>query len=430
MQQRNGVFRDCIAIAALLAAELVVVGCGGSTSGDAPPTTSLNSNAVPAAVVAAQKAATPVAPAIVAADNAFGLNLLDTLLDANGGDNIAISPLSAALALQILYNGAAGSTQQAMAQTLGLGTLSDSALNGDNAALQASLISADPKVQVTIANSLWIDQSGSPVLPSFTQTNETYYGATIGDLAGAPADVNAWVAGETHGLITQLLPAGKYQYAIIANVLYFKGQWTTAFDPGNTASAPFTLSSGSQTSAQLMHQTGSFAYGEGALHGVGFQAVRIPYGQGRLSMLIVLPSTGADVTSFVAGIALDDLNGLIGRLNLSTVAIALPRFSASYGASLTAALASMGMGIAFSPSADFAALAAGFRVNVLQHKTVIEVDETGTVAAAATGGGVTTVATQLYTMTVDHPFLYAIQDDETGELLFVGVLMDPNQPSP
>jgi hypothetical protein len=69
-----------------------------------------------------------------------------------------------------LYNGAAGSTQQAMAQTLKLGTLSAQALNNDNAALQASLIGADPKVQLTVANSLWIDQTDGPVLPSFTQT--------------------------------------------------------------------------------------------------------------------------------------------------------------------------------------------------------------------------------------------------------------------
>jgi serpin B len=147
-------------------------------------------------------------------------------------------------------------------------------------------------------------------------------------------------------------------------------------------------------------------------------------------MLIVLPAAGADVTSFVSAITLGDLNGLIAQLDPYMVAIALPRFTASYGSSLTGALTSMGMGIAFGPSADFSALAPGFSVNVVEHKTVVEVDETGTVAAAATGIGVTTVAPQQYTITMDHPFLYAIQDDKTGELLFIGVLMNPNQPSP
>jgi serine protease inhibitor len=430
MQQRNHVLRACIAIGALLAAELVLVGCGGgspSTNGQStPPVASLSANAIPTAVALAQKADTPVDPAIPAADNAFGLNLFDTLLPGSDGGNIAISPLSVALALQVLYNGAAGSTQQAMTQMLKLGTLSAQALNSDNAALQASLMSVDPKVQLTIANSLWVDQSDGPVLPSFTQTDEAYYGATVGDLAGAPANVNAWVDSETHGLITQLMPPGEYEDAIIANVLYFKGQWTTSFDPTNTVAASFTLSSGSQTPTELMHQTGSFAYAAGTLHGVNFQAVRMPYGQGRLGMLIILPNAGADVTRFVADVTVDDLNGLIEQLEPSTVTIALPRFTASYGASSTGALASMGMGIAFGPSADFSALAPGFSVNVVEHKTVIEVDETGTVAAAATGGGDSLVAPQQYTMTMDHPFFYAIQDDKTGALLFIGVLMNPS----
>jgi serine protease inhibitor len=420
----------CIPVAAVLAIGVIPVGCGGGTLSanqqSTPPGTSSGAGATPTAVALAQKADTPVDPAIVTADNAFGLSLFDTLLGGSGGGNIAISPLSVALALHVLYNGAAGSTQQAMAQTLKLGTLSAQALNNDNAALQASLMSADPKVQLTIANSLWIDQTDGPVLPSFTQTDETYYGATIGDLAGAPDNVNAWVDSETHGLITQLLPPGEYVDAIIANVLYFKGQWTTSFDPSNTDTAPFTLSNGSQTPMELMHQTGSFPYAAGTLHGVDFQAVRMPYGQGRFSMLIILPNAGANVTSFVTAITVDDLNGLMAQLELAMVTIGLPRFTASYGTSLTGALGSMGMGIAFGPSADFSALAPGFWINLVEHKTVVEVDETGTIAAAATGVGLDAVATQQYTIIMNHPFFYAIQDDKTRDLLFIGVLMNPS----
>jgi serine protease inhibitor len=433
MQRGNHDLASGTVVGALLAAVLALAGCGGGSSGAAqsPPGgaqngTSAGGAAMPTAVAQAQKADTQVDPAIVTADNSFGLSLLDSLLPASGGGNIAISPLSVTLALQVLYNGAAGSTQQAMAQTMQLGALSDQTLNNDNAALQASLINPDPKVQLTIANSLWIDQSSNPVLPSFTQTDETYYGATVGDLAGAPANVNAWVDSETHGLITQLMPAGVYQDAIIANVLYFKGQWTSSFNPADTSAAPFTLSDGSQASAQLMHQTGPFPYAAGTLHGSNFQAVRMPYGQGRLTMLVVLPDASVNITDFVAGITASELNSLVARLHTSTVNIALPRFSASYGTSLTAALTSLGMSIAFGPSADFSALAPGFSVNVVEHKTVVEVDETGTVAAAATGIGVASVATQEFTMTMDHPFFYAIQDDKTGALLFIGVLMNPN----
>jgi serine protease inhibitor len=419
----------CTALGALLAAGALLMGCEGSVSynqAQNPPVGTSSGNSVPTAVEQAQKIDAPVDPAIVVADNAFGLSLFNTLLPGSGGKNIAISPLSVALALQVLYNGAAGATQQSMTQTLELGTLSDQALNTDNAALQASLINPDPEVELSIANSLWVDQTASPVSQAFTQTDETYYGATLGNLAGAPANVNAWVDSETHGLIPELLPPGVYHDAIIANVLYFKGQWSTSFDPDNTTAAPFTLSDGSQTSTEMMHQTGSYAYAAGTLHGSNFQALRMPYGQGRLGMLIILPDAGDNLTGFIAALTIDELNGLITQLSPSTVTVALPRFTASYENSLSGALASMGMGVAFGLSADFSALTPGFLVGVVEHKTVVEVDETGTVAAAATGITGPTVATQQYTMTMDHPFFYAIQDQRTGELLFIGVLMDPS----
>lgn len=432
MRPFNPALTPGTAIGVLLATGVLLVGCEGSVSynqAQSPPVSMSSGTSAPTAVEQAQEIDAPVDPAIVAADNAFGLSLFDTLLPGSGGKNIAISPLSVALALQVLYNGAAGATQQAMTQTLDLGTLNDRALNTDNAALQASLLNPDPEVQLSIANSLWVDQTGGPVSPAFTQTDETYYGATVGDLAGAPAKVNAWVDSATHGLIAELLPPGEYQDAIIANVLYFKGQWSTSFDPANTTAATFTLSDGTETAAEMMHQTGSYAYAAGTLHGSAFQALRIPYGQGRLSMLIILPDAGDNLASFISGLTLGGLNGLVAQLNPSTVTVALPRFTASYGTSLTGALASMGMGVAFGPSADFSALAPGFHVSVVEHKTVVEVDETGTVAAAATGIIDTSVVTRQYTMTMDHPFFYAIQDERTGELLFIGALMDPSSGS-
>jgi serine protease inhibitor len=413
------------ALGILLAVVLVGCGAGGSGATVQAPTGG-PANATPTAVALALKEASPVDPAIVSADNDFGLSLLDALLPGSNGQNIAISPLSAALALQILYNGAAGSTQQAMTQTLDLGALGVAALNNDNAALQASLINPDPAVQLVVANGLWLDQGSNTVSTSFTTIDQTFYGATLGDLADAPNNVNAWVDTETQGLITQLLPAGVYHDAIIANVLYFKGQWTTPFNPDNTIAAPFTLSAGSQTSAQLMQQTANFSYGSGTLYGSNYQALRLPYGQSRFSMLIILPDASANISSFVANITAKDLSDVAAQLEPAMVAVELPRFTASYGTSLIGALQSMGMGIAFGPSADFSALAPEFSPNVVVHKTVVEVDETGTVAAAATGIGTTTAVPQTYPMIMNRPFFYAIEDGKTGELLFIGVLMNPS----
>ena len=421
-----------ILAAALLAASLA--GCGSSSSSSSTSTippcggACLDPNRFPPAVEQDLQAKTPVDPAIVTADNTFGLSLLDTLIQegASSTGNIAIAPLSVSTALQITYNGAAGTTQQAMAQALQLGALTTQQLNDDNAALEAALINPDPQVAITIANSLWTNPNIT-VAPAFIQTNQTYYAATLGSLVNAPDDVNAWVSANTNGLITKILPPGDYStdVAVIANVVYFKGQWQYPFQSGLTTAQPFTLGDGTQTTVQMMHQPEIFPY----LQGSGFQAIRLPYGQGRLSMLVVLPTAGTDINTFVSGITATAIDSWEGQLQNANGNVALPRFSTNFGASLKDALTALGMGIAFTPNdADFSGIAPLTYISRVAHATVVEVDESGTVAAGATAVtiGTTVVEAPQFTMTMDHPFFYAIRDDQTGELLFVGVLANPN----
>ncbi len=430
MRQHN---RYPLRTAILLMLAGAVGGCGGSMSGsmnmnpNSPGMPNMPSSpAAPPAVMQAQQASTPVDPAIVAADNTFGVNLFQKLNSGANG-NVAIAPISVAMALQIVYNGAAGTTQQGMAQTLQLGSMNLQTLNDDNAALQASLLNPDPQVQLTIANSLWMHLGLNAVSAAFTQMDQNYYGATVGDLAGAPANVNDWVNTETNGLITSILPNADYasMVAVIANVIYFKGQWSTEFDPSRTAPASFTLVDGTQVSVPMMHQSATYGYFQGA----NFQALRLPYGQGRLSMLVVMPDPGTSFASFAAAMTADTLKGWVGQLQNGYGTVALPRFTTTYGASLVQPLTSLGMQAAFcsDPSAGFPGIGL-VCIGDVEHKTVVEVDETGTVAAGATGIGLMPVAVQapLFNITVDHPFLYAIRDDQTGELLFIGTMLNPS----
>lgn len=415
----------------MLACSLLLTACGGGggsvgSNPGAPPGGTANS-ATPPAVIQAQQAGTPVDPLLISADNTFGLNLLNTLLASDSG-NVAISPTSLNMALQILYNGAADSTAQAMSQTLQLQSLSLATLNNDNAALEASLLNPDPDVQITLANSLWMHLTDTPVLPSFTQLNQTYYGAEIGDLSGAPANVNAWIANVTNGLITNILPQADYTdiVAVIANAIYFKGEWTVAFDPTLTAPAPFTLSDGTQVSCQMMHQTGSFSFYGGGNYGV----LRIPYGQsGHLSMWIVMPGAGVNLNALVATITPAMFDTWDSGLQTINVQLGLPRFTTRYSASLPTPLTTLGMGIAFSQTqADFSALASrNTYVSDVEHQTVVEVDESGTVAAGATTITVAPTVAGLppAQLLIDQPFFYAIRDDQSGALLFIGTMENP-----
>ena len=402
-------------------------GGGGSQPAAATPAQPTPAPSMATAVAQALAAGTAVDPQIVSIDNGFGLSLFNTLNQGYAG-NLAISPTSVALALQIVYNGAAGTTQQGMAQALRVQGLSTLQLDSDNAALQASLSNPDPAVQLTLANSLWMHLSDNPVLASFIQANQTYYAAQIGDLAGAPADVNTWVASQTSGLITQILPADfnpATADAVIVNAIYFKAPWSSPFDSSQTAAQPFTLADGSQVSCQMMHQSGIFGY----LQGANFQMVRLPYGQdNHLSMIIALPAQGVSLASFVAALTNDELNTWIAGLQAVAGAIALPRFTSNYAGSLVSALTTLGMGVAFNPQlADFSGIAPLTYLSDVEHATLVQVDEAGTVAAGATSVsiGIEAVPANTFSMTMDHPFFYVIRDDLSGALLFIGTMVNP-----
>jgi serine protease inhibitor len=411
----NDHFIRCSSVAAVLAGALISSGCTSAT-----PTP-----VVGTAVAQARESSRPIAPQIVAADNAFGLALFNAL-NRNATSNLAISPVSIALALQMIYNGARGSTQQGMSQALQLQGLPALAVDKYNAPLQAALITPDPKAQLRIANSLWMHLRENPVLPSFASTNETYYAAKIGDLSGAPDDVNAWVAGETNGLIKKILPPDNYDRvaAVLANAIYFSEMWTSTFIPSLTQAAPFTLSDGTEISCQMMHKTSAFPYYSGS----NFQAVELPYGQTRrLRMLIILPAVGANLKSFVANMTSEELSEWIADLKPAHVEIGLPRFAAIYAGSLDNALKSLGMGAAFDANvANFTGITSRRPVYIsdIEHETVVKVDESGTVAA-----GATTVEAVAQSMPIDvimnRPFFYAIVDGKTGALLFIGTLINP-----
>jgi serine protease inhibitor len=437
LQRRVRAVSGHVLVSVLLVLTCGLMGCGDGTGARADQTQTPAT--VPQAVALAEENKTAVDPVIVAADNAFGLNALRVLQSRNGSTNISISPLSLSLALQILYNGAVGATQRQIAEALQLESLTTQQVNDGNAALQASLIDADAQVHLKVANSLWIQSGDRAVLPSFVQMDQAYYGATIGDVAGAPDNVNAWVAGETNGLISQILAPGNYSstIAIIANAVYFKGPWTATFDSRATVSRAFMLDNGTSEQVPMMQQQGTFSY----LHGDGFQLIRLPYARGRFSMAVLLPDSGTSLTTLTSGISADQLNGWVGQMQPSYGTVALPRFTTDAAADMVPVLQQLGMVIPFtclmpgSTSAyslpalpDFSALSSDhICVQGVAHEARVQVDEAGTVAAAATSATVvvTAVRQPLYTMTMDHPFLYAIRDDETGLLLFIGTLADP-----
>ncbi len=413
-------------VAGLVSVAIPLSGCGGgrSSSGTGP---------LPPAVSEALQRGTSVDPSVVTANNHFGFNLLGQLATATPNQNVFISPTSISLALEMTYNGAAGQTLSAMAQTLQLANPDPDTVNQANSALQASMVSPDLKVTLDIANSLWIRQSDHTVKPAFIQANQTYYGSQVGDLSGGVPPINAWVNSATQGTIPTILPDSydlRPVVAVLVNAIYFKGAWTTSFDPANTVNGSFTRPDGRSVSVPLMNQNGTYAY----YSGTGIQVIKLPYGSGRLNMLIALPAPGSDWAAFRSGITEENLASWTGKMQQTQGHVALPKFTISYGSGLYAPLTALGMGIAFDPRqadfsnlADFSGLVERAYLKDVIHKTYLAVDELGTTASAATGitVGVGSRPVSSFTMTVDHPFFCAIQDGKTDEILFMGLIIDP-----
>ncbi|PIG92120.1 serpin family protein [Gloeocapsopsis sp. IPPAS B-1203] len=362
---------------------------------------------------------------VVSANTRFGFKLFSQLLSQDSS-NVFISPTSIAIALAMLYNGASGETQQAMAQTLELQGIKLPEINTANAALLSALTNPDPDVQVAIANSLWARQE-YPFRKDFLQ-KQTFYKAQVTTLDFQSPDatntINAWVNQNTNGRIKQIVEQINPQDVLfLINAIYFKGRWTDEFDPNQTTNEPFFTKGGS-IQHPMMSQTGRYRYYENEQ----FQAVSLPYGKGRLSLYVFLPSENSNLTSFYQQLTSANWEKWLTQFNQREGSIRLPRFQMEYDLTLNDTLKALGMEVAFEDSADFSAMGDNLTLSEVKHKTFVEVNEEGTEAAAVTSGRVMAVSAPIdppFQMVVNRPFFCAIRDNQTGTILFMGSIVEP-----
>lgn len=368
---------------------------------------------------------------LVTANTTFGLKLFAQALKADSGKNVFISPSSVAIALAMTYNGAKGETQQAMARALELQGLSLADVNQSNAALIAALQKADPAVEVAIANSLWAQKDGG-FQREFLRRNQQFYKAQITELnfrqPGAAGKINAWVKQQTRGKISQIVDQVQPNLVLmLLNAVYFKGKWSQAFDAANTVERPFTLANGSRKQHPMMTQTGKYDYYETNQ----FQAVSLPYGEGRFSLYLFLPKSKSNLSSFYRDLTAANWNQWMNGFQSRPGSVQIPKFKLEYDLNLNNALKALGMGIAFDGErADFSGMSQGdLAIDQVRHKTFVEVNEVGTEAAAATSVGIVATSTQVpeppFQLVADRPFFCAIRDNETGSLLFMGAITNP-----
>ncbi len=373
---------------------------------------------------------------VVTANTQFGFNLFDEIRKTEQDKNIFISPFSVSVALAMTLNGAAGETEQAMTNTLQLQGLDSGTINGGYAGLRQTLLTADPKVTLTIANSLWARQ-GIPFNQDFLQRNAQFFGAEISTLdfddPSASKTINQWVDTNTNGKIKKIIGnnISPNMVLFLINAIYFKGTWQREFDPSRTQDDSFYLANGDVKQVPMMRQKRWYPY----YRGENFQAISLAYGDGEMSMYIFLPDPDSDLNTFLENLDAERWENWMPQFHGQDVSLVMPKFKLAYKRNLDDPLTALGMDVAFNTQlANFSRMAPlgllpgdNLYINEVSHKTFIEVNEEGTEAAAVTSVGIAIIVTSVppIPFTVDRPFFFAIRDNQTKTVLFMGVVVDP-----
>lgn len=366
--------------------------------------------------------------------NRFGFDLYTIIAAESRGENIFISPLSISLALTMAYNGATGKTASEMAEVLGVDGMELEEINISNGQLMTELGGEIEDVRLDIANSLWA-RDGFTFKKTFLERTSSHYEAEIRSLdfrsPSARKTINGWVSEKTQGMITELLdriPADAILY--IVNAIYFKGGWSKEFDPEETGEQDFHISDDRTERVPMMRRSDKFLYFEGA----GFTAVSLPYGEGRVSMDLFLPDDDSSLEEFHTNLDAEKWKNWMGSYKKKRGSVTLPRFKTEYRKLLNGPLMALGMVHAFHP--DDAAFdkmietpLGNVSISRVIHQAVIEVNEEGTEAAAATAVEMKLTSVRIdedpFVMVFDRPFFFAIRDNRTGSILFMGSIADP-----
>jgi serpin B len=378
------------------------------------------------------------------AENATAMDLYGQLRLQPG--NLFFSPASITTAMGMVFVGAKGDTASEIAMAFHLNGLA-----AGNADLRDVFLHAE--AQQTAANNkaaagFELHQANAMWASAVYKFNAAYvsniqsnFGAALKptDFSHEPVariSINNWVAAQTDHKITNIIGPGMLNaktLTVLTNAIYFKSDWETAFKKSSTYKQLFHVKPGTDASMDMMHSTHSFDLTVVP----GIKILQIPYHFDTISFVVILPDDNAGLPAVEATLSAARLDAWLAGGQETLVALTLPKFTTRGAFDLDHVLMKLGINKAFSESqADLTDIANvpghPLYVGSVVHQAYVDVDETGTEAAAATA--VTMVATamppshvtiQPVPFVADHPFIYLIRNNQTGEILFMGRMMEP-----
>ena len=354
----------------------------------------------------------------------FAFNLLNAVND-NTDDNsqVLVSPLSASFALSMAMNGASGETLNEFVDVLGFSGYSAGEINTFNRKLLGGLNRLDNSVKIEVSNSLWLN-SGFSVLDSYRNAVKSDYKAQLQQVDFAQPStldaINSWCSRNTGGLVNNMLDyLSPDNMFLLINTLYFKAPWAAPFT--TVKQGAFTTITGEEQTVDFMTGEQNARYYQSDR----YTAAAITYGNGAFCYYVVLPNEGIDadecIDELAAGSWSDYRDYYYGIVNLK---LSMPKFEISSKRYLASPLMGMGLNAAFLPGADLSnmtSIPTTHISNVLQG-VVFKVDEMGAEAASATviTGDVAAPPPMNVELTVDRPFLFFVQEQSSGAILFAG----------
>jgi serpin B len=295
-----------------------------------------------------------------------------------------------------------------------------------------ALKSLDPKVLLEIANAIFY-RDDFQVENDFVSINKNYYNADVsaldfGNEQQSLETINGWVAEKTHDKIESIIDRISRDHVMfLLNAIYFKGTWQKEFNEESTEKLPFYLENGENIQTEMMQRLDTLPFASNDL----FNAIELNYGKGNYNMYVFLPENGRTLDELVNKLDKENWETWMESFQeVQSVDIKLPKFKYEYEIMLNDVLTEMGMGIAFTGAADFTGInrGGGLNIDYVKHKSFIEVNEEGTEAAAVTVVAIERTSVggpQKVPFVVNRPFLYAITEESTGAVLFMGTVKNP-----
>lgn len=350
----------------------------------------------------------------------------------DNNNNLFFSPISIQSILNAVYIGAEGETQKEIGNVLQLPN--QSAESNFDLLAAGSNSNKLKGITLDISNNIWIEKSIS--LNTSYEIDIKKFDTKIASVDFknnadlARKYINDNIDKQTNGKIKELLGPGTVDglaRMILTNAIYFNGDWDQQFDEYYTDNRVFHISKENKNIIKFMNRRGHYNYAAND----DMEIVELPYKGKEASLIILLPKEKEGLSKIERQLSSKNLNEWLSQTEYKEVSVFIPKFKLENTFDLRNNLEQMGISLAFTEEGDFSGMTTeDIHLAKMTHKTTVEISERGTEATAATSALFTTkgVSSKTPIFMADHPFMFFIRNNKSGQLLFMGRFTDVDAP--